>query len=155
MFLNDNDFHSVIFELKHGRSSHWNLENINSLSFNPFKVDNCLKSKANFVDNFCDPDEQLFTKVDSMTEKCKYFVEDSFSSLTNKPIQFSMIHFNIRSLRKHRTPHLRFTSPTCYLIYFHVLLLYYSKVCVPLVCTIVILFYSLYSTSLYYSYIIL
>ena len=109
MFLNDNDFHSVIFELKHGRSSHWNLENINSLSFNPFKVDNCLKSKANFVDNFCDPDEQLFTKVDSMTEKCKYFVEDSFSSLTNKPIQFSMIHFNIRSLRKH------FNDLLCYI----------------------------------------
>ena len=40
-----------------------------------------------------------------LTEKikvnqCKYYVEDSFSSLVDKPIQFSLIHLNIRSLRK-------------------------------------------------------
>ena len=35
-----------------------------------------------------------------MVKKCKYYVEDSFSSLVDKPVQFSLIHLNIRSLRK-------------------------------------------------------
>lgn len=43
------------------------------------------------------------------TEKCKYYTEESFQSLTSKNIEFSFIHFNIRSLRKH------FHDLICYL----------------------------------------
>ena len=45
-----------------------------------------------------------------MIHRCKYYVEDSFKSPTsNRPIKFSLIHFNIRSLRKH------FNDIICYL----------------------------------------
>ena len=35
-----------------------------------------------------------------MVNKCKYYAEDSFIGLADEPIQFSLIHLNIRSLRK-------------------------------------------------------
>ena len=50
--------------------------------------------------NFCDPDKNIFRGIDQMVKKCKYYVEDSFSSLADKQVQFSLIHLNIRSLRK-------------------------------------------------------
>ena len=81
-----------------------------NLAFHPFKIDTVLKSKANFVDNFCDPNEYAFAKIDKITHRCKCYVEDSFKSLTsNRPIEFSLIHFNVRSLRKH------FNDIICYL----------------------------------------
>ena len=41
--------------------------------------------------------------------KCKYYTEQSFQGLTGKNVVFSLIHFNIRSLRKH------FDDLYCYL----------------------------------------
>ena len=110
MSLEDNEFQTAIFELQQCSSYLWNLEILNNLAFHPFKNDTALKSKANFIDNFCDPNEYAFAKIDKMTHRCKYYVEDSFKSLTsNRPIEFSLIHFNIRSPRKH------FNNIICYL----------------------------------------
>lgn len=71
------------------------------MSFQPFRDDSCNKSKANFIDNFCDPDERVFNRIDKMTEKCRYYVEESFNDIAKDNIEFSFIHFNIRSLGKH------------------------------------------------------
>ena len=110
MSLEDNEFQTAIFELRHDSSYFWNLVKLNNLAFHPFKNDTVLRSKVNFVDNFCDPNEYAFAKIDKMTHRCKYYVKDSFKSLTsNRPFEFSLIHFNIRSLRKH------FNDIICYL----------------------------------------
>ena len=70
MSLEDNEFQTAIFELQHGSSYFWNLEKLNNLAFHPFINDTVLKSKANFVDNFCDPNEYAFAKIDKMTHRC-------------------------------------------------------------------------------------
>ena len=92
MSLEENDFKLTLFELQHSASPFWNVEKLNSLSFHPFQVDNHLKSKANFVDNFCDPDEFAFKKVNEMTNNCKYFwkIVLKFRMLTN---QFDSLSF--------------------------------------------------------------
>ena len=100
-FLEENEFQSVLFELCHGPSLHWSTARLSELAFQPFHDDkNLTPSKANFIDTFCDPDKNIFTGIDQMVNKCKYYVEDSFIGLADKPIQFSLIHLNIRSLRK-------------------------------------------------------
>ena len=107
--LNEQDFLSSLFELQNGSSPYFNFERLNNLSFHPFRDDNSSKSKANFIDNFCDPDERIFSNIDHMTDKCSYFTEEGFQTLTSSNVEFSLIHLNIRSLRKH------FQDLTCYL----------------------------------------
>ena len=101
LHLNDDDFYSSRFELQL-ESCSFPLDQLNNLSFHPFRDDNTLKSKASFLDNFCDPDEQGFKGTDAMSNNCKYFTEDSFQKIVNKNnFDFSLVHLNIQSLRKH------------------------------------------------------
>lgn len=64
LHLNDVEFHTALFELQNGYSPFCNSERLNALPFHPFRDDSLRKSKANFIDNFCDPDERVFTKID-------------------------------------------------------------------------------------------
>lgn len=93
----DNEFYTAISELQNDYTSFCNLEKLDALCFHPFRDE--YKSKANFVDNFCDPDERVFKDIEQMPHDCKYFIEESFQKIT-KNVEFSLIHFNIRSLRK-------------------------------------------------------
>ena len=100
-FLEENEFQAVLFQLCHGLSLHWSTARLSELPFQPFHDDkNLTPSKANFNDTFCDPDNNIFSGIDQIVNKGKYYVEDSFIGLADKPIQFSLIHLNIRSLRK-------------------------------------------------------
>ena len=87
LHLNDDDFHSLLFELQYGPCS-FPLERLNSLSFHPFRDDNTLKSKASFLDNFCNPDERVFKGTDAMSNKCKYFTEDVTRAVTRFECNF-------------------------------------------------------------------
>ena len=100
--LKEKELSLALFELAHDSSAHWDIETLSSLKFNPFNsCDDYGTFNASFNNNFCDPDDKVFTGVEKMIDKCKYYVEDYFVSLTKSShVEFSLLHLNIRSLRK-------------------------------------------------------
>ena len=62
--LEENEIQAALFELCHGSSFHWSAAHLSGLAFQPFHDNNLTSSKANFIDNFCDPDKNIFNGKD-------------------------------------------------------------------------------------------
>ena len=94
--LNDNDFNNTI-NLRFNLQDNF-LTRLENFKFNPFSLD---KGNDTHADQNIDLDNNdLFRQINE--DNCQYYTEESFNDLilqNNDHSQFSLLHFNIRSIR--------------------------------------------------------
>ena len=94
--LNDNDFDNTI-NLRFNLQDNF-LTTLENFKFNPFSLD---KGNDTHADQNTDLDNNdLFRQIN--TDNCQYYTEERFNDLilqNNNHSQFSLLHFNIRSIR--------------------------------------------------------